>query len=404
MEPISEINDYVQSGLAPEDVETTRLPRSRTSLAQDVQKAVAPVTQGHVLTTNIALIRLAGGIEDAVFLSQLLYWSDRCLRHDRWVWKSAREWKLELGLSRYQVAAITKRLVALGIVETRLKKANGAPTTYYHIRAGQLSSRIQSVVALMRTDGERDSENPLLPIATRPNIGETTNGLPAERTIDCGEPAQSITGSTPELSTQPTGEDMSCAAEGVPVLADIFEKNAGKRQSAGDSLSGKRDSVSSATMLFIKDTLGARGRAAAGRAEAAALVQQALEHYRAQYQRALGHAPLISPGRDAALLKQLLDWDEINGDVSKLNALIDRFLAVRTGWVAGTDYSISVLQRVAQGLVARVEEDTAQKDWAFEEFVDTKVNSGERQLADLRNPTVVAALEDEYRHNEESRK
>ena len=404
MESISEIGPS-QTDIAANERETTRSTRSGTSLAQDVQKAVAAVTQGHVLTTNIVFIQLTGRIEDAVFLSQLLYWSDRCLRHDRWIWKSAREWKLELGLSRYQVAAVTKRLVALGIVETRLKKANGAPTTYYHIRADQLGSRIQSVVALMQADRERDSEKSLQPIVTRPNIRETTNGLPAERTMDCGESAQSITESTPELSTQPTGEDISCSAEGVPVLSDIFSRNAGERQSAGDSLLGKKDSVSSTAVPFNKDTLRAPGRgAAAGPAEAPTLVQQALEHYRAQYQTVLGHAPLISPGRDAALLKQLLDWDEINSDVTKLNALIDRFLAVRTGWIAGTDHSISVLHKVAQGLAARVEEDTVQKDWEYDKFVNEKVELGEVHLLDLSDPVVVAKLKADYGRIEESAK
>lgn len=403
MESISEIGPS-QTDTAANEHATTRPTRSGTSLAQDVQKAVAAVTQGHVLTTNIVFIQLTGRIEDAVFLSQLLYWSDRCLRHDRWVWKSAREWKLELGLSRYQVAAIAKRLAALGIVETRLKKANGAPTTYYHVRADQLSSRIQSVVALMRTDGERDSENPLRPIATRPNIEEIANGLPAERTMDCGEPAQSITETTPELSTQPTGEDISCAAEGVSVLGDIFSKNAGERQSPGDSLLGKRDSVSSTAVPFNKDILRAPGRGAAGRAEAPTLVQQALEHYRAQYQTVLGHAPLISPGRDAALLKQLLDWGEINSDVTKLNALIDRFLAVRTGWVAGTDYSISVLHKVAQGLVGCEREDTTQTDWAFQDFLIAKVERGEVPMDKLNDHVVLAKYEAEYHRIQESAK
>ena len=125
-----------------------------TSLSQSTRNLVAPITDGHVVTTDVVFIRMTGNIEDAVFIAQLVYWSDRCARKDRWIWKSAVDWRRELGLSRCRVASIAKRLSELGLLETKLKKANGAPTTHYRIQTACLFSQIQATVRLMLAEKE----------------------------------------------------------------------------------------------------------------------------------------------------------------------------------------------------------------------------------------------------------
>jgi len=357
-----------------------------TSLGESTRNLAAPVTGGHVVTTDVVLVRMTGSIEDAVFLAQLVYWSDRCARKDRWVWKSAADWQRELGLSRCRVAAIAKRLSKLGLLETKLKKANGAPTTHYRIQTACLFNMIQATVTLILAEQHRSRD---VETAT---IADITHGLQAERAMDCERTTQSITETSPD--TTPCSTEISppgVEAEGDSFSLAVCSSNAEERQSVQDAVGTEEqpDGLLQGQCLL-------RQEGAAARAGMPTAVRQALEHYRVQYKAALGHAPLISPGRDGAILKQLLEWDEIKNDVAKLNALIDRFLGVRTGWIAATDYSIIVLQRVVQELVRRPQEDSTEKDWGYEKYVDELVQRGDVQLRELSDPTVVARLKAEY--------
>ena len=66
----------------------------------------------------------------AAMLNQLIYWSSRAKRTDGFVYKSVEEWKDEVGgITRHTV----DKLKELPFVETKLMKANGAPTTHYRI-------------------------------------------------------------------------------------------------------------------------------------------------------------------------------------------------------------------------------------------------------------------------------
>ena len=67
----------------------------------------------------------------AILLSQIVYWSDKSKREDGWFYKSYDDWKEEIGLSSYQVRRSTKILSDMGIIETKLKRANGTPTLHY---------------------------------------------------------------------------------------------------------------------------------------------------------------------------------------------------------------------------------------------------------------------------------
>lgn len=82
------------------------------------------------------LAKALGGIEEAVFVQQLYYWSDKSNSQDGWIYKSKKEWEEETALTRYQLDRIRKKLKKEGIIETKLKKANGAPTLYYRLNIG----------------------------------------------------------------------------------------------------------------------------------------------------------------------------------------------------------------------------------------------------------------------------
>ena len=85
--------------------------------------------------------QMAGSLEGGTFLSQLIYWSDKG-RTDGWFYKTYDEWREEIFLSEYQIRKLVKEFVELGFLETKLKKANGAPTIHYRIKKQEFSEWI----------------------------------------------------------------------------------------------------------------------------------------------------------------------------------------------------------------------------------------------------------------------
>jgi hypothetical protein len=74
-----------------------------------------------------------GDLSGGVFLSQLIYWCDKGSRKDGFIYKTAKEWTEETFLSSYEISKARKKLEAEGILETKLKKANGNPTIHYKL-------------------------------------------------------------------------------------------------------------------------------------------------------------------------------------------------------------------------------------------------------------------------------
>ena len=68
-----------------------------------------------------------------LFLSQIVYLSDKGSREDGYIYKSNKEWKEDYFLSDYAIRKAKKHLEDKGIIETKLIKANGAPTTHYRL-------------------------------------------------------------------------------------------------------------------------------------------------------------------------------------------------------------------------------------------------------------------------------
>lgn len=91
-------------------------------------------------------IDYTGNLDSAIFLSQLLYWSDNSVRPDGAVYKKYEDWRKEIGLSEYEVKQSVKVLKKKDVLKTKLKKANGAPTLHYYLDIGKLSSSIKEFV------------------------------------------------------------------------------------------------------------------------------------------------------------------------------------------------------------------------------------------------------------------
>lgn len=106
------------------------------SLQQQFFAIIRSLTgQSNILTVPRVLIDFTGGnIESALFLSQLLFWSDKTTE-DGWIYKTYKEWKEEIHITRYALDQARKKLETLGVLETQLRKVNfmGGPTIHYRL-------------------------------------------------------------------------------------------------------------------------------------------------------------------------------------------------------------------------------------------------------------------------------
>lgn len=133
--------------------------------------------QANVITAPRIYVEILGSIEGAVFLSQLIYWSDRTKDPDGWFAKSYLEWQAEIALSKFQVARWSKLFADEGFLETKLAKWRGAPTVYYRLSISTFWKWI---------------------------VKKLDNGLLRNFTMDCQETSQSYTKTTTEITPKST--------------------------------------------------------------------------------------------------------------------------------------------------------------------------------------------------------
>lgn len=89
--------------------------------------------QDRMITIPKIYIELTGEYAAASLLNQIVFWSDKSKRNDGFFYKTYKEWEEELSLSEYQVRRSVEKLEEKGVVETKLKKANGSPTIHYKL-------------------------------------------------------------------------------------------------------------------------------------------------------------------------------------------------------------------------------------------------------------------------------
>jgi hypothetical protein len=110
--------------------------------------------QSNILTIPRAFVRYTGSVDCALFLSQVLHWSDK--GQNGWFYKKYEEWEAEIGLSEYQIRKAANALKTMGILETKLKKANGAPTVHYFLKEPAFSD---SIVEFLKNEIRANSGN-----------------------------------------------------------------------------------------------------------------------------------------------------------------------------------------------------------------------------------------------------
>jgi hypothetical protein len=122
--------------------------------------------QENILTIPRSLIEYTGSKDSALFLSQLIYWSDKGHDPEGWIYKTIPQWKDELDLSRYAVDKARKLLIKKDVLECKVKKIPGSTNTSFYYRL-DIEKFVKSYIEFI----EKRSEN-------RMDTGSVENSSP----------------------------------------------------------------------------------------------------------------------------------------------------------------------------------------------------------------------------------
>jgi hypothetical protein len=88
-------------------------------------------------------VTLTGSVTSALFLSQSLYWQNRC---DGWFWKTQEQWEDETGLSRREQESARNRLKDLGLIH---EERRGSPAKlYFQVDLERVQTRMAEIANL----------------------------------------------------------------------------------------------------------------------------------------------------------------------------------------------------------------------------------------------------------------
>ncbi|HEX8195557.1 MAG TPA: hypothetical protein VF571_05040 [Pyrinomonadaceae bacterium] len=167
-----------------------------------VKESVRKITgeESKIIAVPIELIHFVGdrdsrcNTQKALFLAQLIYWSDKSVRTDKYVYKTYKEWAKETGLSSSQIASYAKEFERLGFLNRKLKKANGNPTIYYKIEMDVFLNLFKEFLE------NRYSNN-------------LNNGIE--------ETEESLTENTTEITTENTTDNPDTLSNSTTALCDV---------------------------------------------------------------------------------------------------------------------------------------------------------------------------------------
>jgi len=98
-------------------------------------------------------VELTGTITGALFLSQAVYWQNRCDSEDGWWWKTQEDWTEETGMTRHELVSAketTKKFIR--------HKLGGVPCrSFWKVDADALDACVQLVESSSPESGELDS-------------------------------------------------------------------------------------------------------------------------------------------------------------------------------------------------------------------------------------------------------
>lgn len=170
------------------------------------------------------LARKVGGVQEAIMLSQLLYWNgDKTVRErGGWLWKTVSDMYDETGLTKIQQQTARDKLVSLGVLECELR---GVPRCWrYRVDLDKLGE----VIAGNGWEGNPSNGLPIQwddhSTGNPPNIGRNTRGMfvrkpaqhPAENPPNLNKNLRLHSETTPETTTETTTTTAPIVTSGVP--------------------------------------------------------------------------------------------------------------------------------------------------------------------------------------------
>jgi len=175
--------------------------------------------QKNTLTLPRIFIKIAGDTLAGVFLSEVVWNSDKSARSDGFFWKKAEDWQDELELSYAQVKRLATKLEDAGLIETKLMRAFGAPTMHYRPIMDAITKAILDFLENRQDENSTESK---------------MDSAESEESIDFRESEESIT----TLSTPTTTRKEGAKAPSPPPTdkpkRQVTGKNALKAQLADD--------------------------------------------------------------------------------------------------------------------------------------------------------------------------
>ena len=127
-----------------------------------------------------------------LFLSQIIYLSDKGSREDGFIYKSNKEWKKDYFLSDYAIRQAKKYLEDKGIIETKLIKANGAPTTHYKLKKQKFTELFMEF--LQNEEGSSNGFVEINETSDSMESSKSTNGFETDNPSDNMESLKSTNG------------------------------------------------------------------------------------------------------------------------------------------------------------------------------------------------------------------
>jgi len=129
-----------------------------TALQNNPQQIIKNITLSYdptVFAIPRVLIKFTQNHGLAMFLSDLIYWSDKGMNPFGWIYRSAKEWEERLEFSSFQVKQNTEKLIKMGILETVVMKprnqnnkiVSSIPVTHYRLnfeKLGDLLNKFKS--------------------------------------------------------------------------------------------------------------------------------------------------------------------------------------------------------------------------------------------------------------------
>ena len=143
-------------------------------------KALIVQTSGqkNTLTIPKIYVELTGDLTTALLLNRIAFYSNKSKRNDGFFYKTYKDWEQEILLTERQVRNSANKLKRIGLIETKIMKANGPPTVHYKLNYDKLVDLILTKCQIRNLQNVRNETDKMPESLTEEyNIRNTTEDI-----------------------------------------------------------------------------------------------------------------------------------------------------------------------------------------------------------------------------------